>query len=286
MPSLRGLPRPFVVGVVVEEAAGQVAPAVRRVADEGCHVAEVNLAALSGVGTVPWSGDASATLPIPVYTTARRRAFMAAYGLDPTRLPDIDDDRRMRWQLDLLTTGSVALDLELDTFAPEPSPPPGSGEALDLGATRGPACELTDDPRAIAAQRAVIGDAHDRGGDVIASCHTGTRQRADELIRIVETAADRGADLVKVVVPCPAIDDLFDLLRATARLTERRSLPFSIVGTGACGALSRYIGAHLGSGWFFARSPGDPSGFAEQPTAEDIGCVLEAIGWRYPEVIR
>lgn len=286
MSVLGGLPRPFIVGVVVEDAPGSIGPAVRRVADEGCHAAEINLTSLPEVGLDPWAEDAAVPWPIPVYTSARRRAFMSAYGLEEDRLPEPDDEGRMRWQLQLLEVGSVALDLELDTFAPDPAPPPGSDAAARLAATQGPARELTDAASAVARQRSVIAEAHDRGGEVIASCHTGTRQTTEDLLRIVETAAERGADRAKVVAPCPTIEDLLDLLRATARLAERGTIPFTLVGAGACGGLSRYIGGHLGSGWSFARSPGERWGFAEQPTAREIGQVLDAIGWRYPEVVR
>lgn len=284
VPLLSQIPRPFIVGVVVEDVAEKIVPAVTRAAAAGCQAAEVNLTALGATGCVPWTSEELSNLSIPVYTSARRRAFMAAYGLPSPTLPELDDETRMRWQLELLSRGSVALDLELDAFARVPAPAPGTAAAAALGAERGPTCELTHDLEAVERQRRVIADAHERGGEVIASCHTGTRQGVDDLVTIVMTAADRGADLVKVVTPCPEVDDLAELLRATAQLCELGRIPFTLVGVGPCGALSRYVGPHLGSGWTFASTPGGSWSFAEQPTATDLHQVLAAISWRYAEV--
>lgn len=286
LPLLSEIPRPFIVGVVVEHAAEEVVPAVARAAAAGCQAAEVNLTALGAAGSVPWTPEELSDLAIPVYTSARRRAFMAAYGLPWQSLPELDDETRMRWQLELLGRGSVALDLELDAFASVPVPAPGTTAAAALGTERGPACELTHDPEAVERQRSVIAEAHERGGEVIASCHTGTRQGVDDLVTIVMTAADRRADLVKVVAPCPEVEDLVALLSATARLCELGRIPFTLVGVGACGALSRYVGPHLGSGWTFASIPDGSWSFAEQPTATDLRQVLAAISWRYSEVRR
>lgn len=286
MHPLSRVPNPFIVGVIVEDAPSQVVPAVEGVAREGCDAAEINLTALPTVGTIPWSREALTTLPIPIYTSARRCEFMTAYGLAVDDLPIVDDTARMAWQTEALGRGSVAIDMELDTFAPDPSPAPGTAAAAALAATCDRARELTHDPGAVASQRALIAEVHARGGEVIASCHTGTRQSAEDLIGIVAVATERGADRVKVVAPCPTIDDLLELFRATARLYEVTPTPFTLVGTDACGSLSRFVGPHLGSGWVFARPSEGRWVFADQPTASELELVLSAIRWRYAEVER
>lgn len=286
MALLSTIPRPFVVGVIVEDDADGVPAAIARAAADGCQAVEVNLAALPEPGSVPWTHEDAIGSGVAVYTSARRRAFMAAYGLDADRLVPLDDEGRMRWQLELISRGSVAIDMELDAFAPDPSPTPGSEAAVALATTSGPAREVARDPLAISRQRAAIAEAHDRGGEVIVSCHTGTRQDRDDLVAIVATATERGADLVKVVTPCPEVDDLLELLAATARLCELCSVPFTLAGSERCGSLSRFVGPHLGSGWTFARDTGSRFGFAGQPTAEELHRVFAAARWRYGDVLR
>lgn len=276
---LAGLPRPFIVAVVTDRDPAAALATMRLARLEGAHAAELNLplladadpaafrAALRGAGLVP-------------YVTCRRRAFMAVYGVDPATLPAWSDDERMARQLAAIDLGAQAIDIEMDTFDPRPSPPLGTPAALAFATTPGDPAEWSHDPVAISRQREVVARAHQAGADVIVSCHTGRPCGADTLVAIAADAVARGADLVKIVSPCPARSDLYDLLEANTRCAQTLPVPVAIVGAGPAGDLSRLLGTHFGAGWAIAQLTLTPGGFHPQPLIAQVRETLRLVPWR------
>lgn len=276
-PRLGSLARPFIVGVITDETPAAALATMRRALREGADALEVNLPALAGFGD-----DAVLDLlrraPGPAYTTCRRRAFMTVYDFAERDLPDWPDDERMARQLALVPAGSVAIDVELDTFDPRPAPPLGTGAAEAFASTPGEPAELTWSGPAVARQREVAAAAKALGAEVLFSCHTGRPQAADGLAAIADAAVDRGADLVKIVTPCRGRADLLAVLAATARLADTLPIPFALIGAGPAGAASRIAGAALGSAWLIGRPSGVSHGFAGQPPIADLGRIVDLLG--------
>jgi hypothetical protein len=280
MRRLRDLPRPFIVCVLTDRTGAETVATMRQAYYEGAEAYELNLPALGDLEDEGMKRIFNA-VDRPVYTSCRRAAFMGVYGMTRDTLPDWDDEERMARQLASLKLGSAGIDIELDTFDPQPAPPPGTPEAEQFAVTSGQPAELTHDPAAVSRQKATIQAAHETGSEVILSCHTGRPQSTRSLIEIVETAVGRGADLVKVVSPCPTIEDLFGLLAAITRLHERVSKPFILVGAGENGSLSRTIGINLGAGWMLAQQTFQPGGFHPQPLVSHAREIRRLIPWRY-----
>src|SRR6187401_2484912 len=116
MVSLTKLPRPFVVGVVVERNASAATRAAAAAFRTGADTVELNLASLrddAGLDRRFFS-----RFQRPVYTSCRRAPFMAVYGATFARLPVLADEERMARQVALFAHGSAGLDIEADTFAP------------------------------------------------------------------------------------------------------------------------------------------------------------------------
>lgn len=273
---LSRLPRPFIVCVITDRTPAGAIATMRLGELDGAHAFEVNLPALA-------EGDHSALFSAVsgvVYTTCRRRSFMAVYGLEEQTMPDWSDEERMARQLAAIRMGSRAIDIELDTFDPRPAPPLGSAEAARFAATAGEPAELTDAPAAVAKQRAVAAEAKALGAEVLFSCHTGRPQTIDALLGIARAAVERGADLVKIVTPCRDRSDLFTVLEATARLKASLPVPFTLIGAGAAGQLSRVIGANFGSAWVIGQQTFTPGGFHSQPLVSQLRATLRLIPWQ------
>lgn len=277
---LSQLSRPFIVCVITDTASDAAIATMRMAQLDGANAYELNLPLLA-TSTCDQLRSVFAATNQPVYTSCRRREFFRVYGIDPQHLPAWSDFERMERQLSALEAGSVALDMELDCFDPHPAPALGSSEASRMAASPGPPFELSESPEAVMRQREVVAAAHAVGAEVIISCHTGRPQSADDLVRIAHIAADRGADLVKIVSPCVQIGDLLALLEATSRLAPILPCPFTLVGSGFCGQLSRLIGPTLGSGWVLAQQSFKPGGFHEQPLVVQARKILQLIPWRF-----
>jgi len=277
---LSRLPQPFIVCVLTDRTVPDTIVTIRNALYQGADAYEVNLPALAGAGS-----DALRRLfsvaNRPLYTSCRRADFMTVYGIPLANLPTWSEEERMQRQLEALALGSVAVDMEMDTFDPQPAPPLGTPQAQQFSQTAGDPAELTHNPAALARQQEVIKAAHARGGEVILSCHTGRPQTTEQLVQIARWAGERGADLVKIVSPCPTVDWLLALLAATARLKEKLSTPFILVGAGEMGSLSRTIGMTLGAGWALGQQALQPGGFHPQPLVAHLHEIRRLIPWRY-----
>ncbi len=267
MARLSTLARPFIVGVVTERTPNEALTSIEAAAAEGADAIEVNLSAIGEVSNEEFRVLAGGG--VPVYTSCRRPAFLAVYGIDPRSCPAWDEDGRMARQLQALSAGSVALDMELDTFDPHPSPPFGSRESTELAVTVGEPMEVSHADSAVARQRDVVARARDLGGEVIMSCHTGRRQTAQQLIGIVGIAVERGADLVKIVSPCANESDLDELRDAQTRLRES-GVPFALIGAGAAGSESRTLRSPNPSAWAIGRPAVQTHSFHGQPLISQL----------------
>lgn len=280
MHRLTDLHRPFIACVLTDRTPIDAIATMRLAALEGADAYEANLPAL-GTSSPRELESIFKSLPHPIYTSCRRAPFMAVYGMDPAGLPQWSDVERMERQLAALRLGATGIDMEMDTFDPHPAPVLDSDEEASFAEGSGDPAEVTYDASAVARQQEVIDRAHELGGEVILSCHTGRPQDTATLVHTVETAIARGADLVKVVSPCPRQDDLFALFAATAKLTTDVSTPFALVGAGENGALSRIIGCAFGSGWAIAQRTYQPGGFHGQPLVRTMRDIFRLIPSRY-----
>jgi 3-dehydroquinate dehydratase I len=266
---LTQLPRPFIIAVATDRTVAGMLETIAQSAVEGADAVELNLPAVADV--LPEElNEMLANAPLPVFTTCRRREFMMVYGFDAASMPNWADEERMERQLAALHFGSVALDMEMDTFDPRSAPPHGSADAARFAAEPGEPAELTCDPVALQRQREVIIGAHTAGAEVLLSCHTGRPQTVEQLLGIGDEAVKRGGDLLKIVSPCRNADDLMVIYEATAALKESLPIPFVLIGSGPAGLESRTEGWKHGSSWFIAQLERVEGGFADQPSVREI----------------
>ncbi len=266
---LSELHRPFIVAVAIDRTVAGMLETISRAAVEGADAVELNLPAVADVLPEELE-EMLAGAPLPVYTTCRRREFMTVYGFEASDLPHWSDDERMERQLAALHFGSVAIDIEMDTFDPQPAPPLGTPDAARFAAEPGEPAELTYDPEAIRRQRDVIAEAHTAGAEVLLSCHTGRPQTMEQLLAIGREAVDRGGDLLKIVSPCRDAADLAELYVAMKALETSVSIPFVLVGAGPAGLESRTEGWKYGSSWIIAQLERVKGGFQDQPLVSEL----------------
>lgn len=241
VPRLTELPRPFIVCVVTDVGPTAALQTIRRGVPDGATAFELNLPALPGADISGLAAEA------PVYTSCRRRDFMAVYGFEPSSLPDWPDDERMARQLAACRAGAVAIDVELDAFDPRPD-------------------ELTTDRAAVERQRQVVQAAHALGAEVIASCHTGSSRSADELVAIGRAAAERGADLLKIVTP----SSVATVVAASDRLRTEVRLPFTLIASGPDGRITRLAAPAFGSSYVIGRAGTGRHEFEGQPLVSQL----------------
>lgn len=254
MVRLVDVPRPFVVGVVVERHTAAARRALAAAFRDGAGAAELNIASLAR-GALLTRGFFHG-LRGPVYTSCRRAPFMHVYGAKFARVPVRGEETRMEVQLAALAAGSAGLDLEADTFAP----------ASD---------EWTRDRRALSRQADVVAAAHRARKTVIYSWHPGRKLNWAEAIRAVTALRARGADFVKVVERVRNLDEALDSVRLSLRLRERCDFPFVFLPLGPGAERVRPYMTAFGAAYLLARPPIGSNRLPAQPPVAQARALVD-----------
>ena len=255
MVSLTELPRPFVIGVVVERETSAAARATARAFRDGADAVELNLASLPATalpGRAFYDG-----LPGPVYGSCRRAPFMRVYGARFARLPVLPDEVRVERQFRQLEHGAAGLDLEADTFAPA-------------------AGEWTQDRSAIRRQRAVAYATHQLGRAVIFSWHPPRKLTYAEARRAVLALRARGADFVKIVERVAVPDEALDSLRICRRLHDMLGGPLVFLPLGPGAERVRPLATSFGAAYLLARPAVGSNRLPAQPPVARARALLDS----------
>jgi 3-dehydroquinate dehydratase len=244
MVRLVDVPRPFVVGVVVERDIAAARRALVASFRDGAGVAELNLASLAE-NQFP-TRKFFLGLRGLVYTSCRRAPFMRVYGAKFARVPMRREETRMELQLAALAVGSAGLDLEADTYAASPD-------------------EWTRDRGALRRQAEVVAGAQRARKAVIYSWHPGRKLGWTEALRAVNVLRARGADFVKVVERVRNLDEALDSVRLSLRLRERCDFPFVFLPLGPGAERVRPYMTAFGAAYLLARPPVGSNRLAAQP---------------------
>ena len=238
------VPRPFVVGVVVERDTAAARRATVASFRDGAGAVELNLASLAHDAVV--ARGFFAGLLGPIYTSCRRAPFMRVYGAKFARVPVRPEETRMELQLAALAAGSAGLELEADTYAPSPD-------------------EWTRDRRALRWQAEVVAAAHRARKAVVYSWHPRRKLGWAEALRAVQALRARGADFVKVVERVRGVDEALDSVRLSLRLRDRCDFPFVFLPLGPGAERVRPYMTAFGAAYLLARPPVGSNRLPAQP---------------------
>lgn len=116
------------------------------------------------------------------------------------------------------------------------------GNTFDKNALR----ELTEDPEAVAKQKAFIEKIHALGGEVLMSSHTGSNLTVEETLYIAKAHEERGADLIKIVNKTDCIEDLPKSFETIIELNKTVNKKFLYLESGPTQKMVRNLGPQLG----------------------------------------
>lgn len=175
-----------------------------------------------------------------------------------------DDAARMEGLLKAAEAGADFIDVMADLYDPSPD-------------------QISRSPDAIARQRAAIGEVHRRGAKAIVSSHIPEHPlSADQVVAHLESEAERGADVCKLVSAMPSAADFTAGVEALARLRSSFDRPYVFLGSGTFGRLFRFTGPSFGCGVEFAVHDFDPSATYDQPTIRALRQSMDSVLWQAP----
>ncbi|MBQ6803200.1 MAG: type I 3-dehydroquinate dehydratase, partial [Clostridia bacterium] len=132
----------------------------------------------------------------PIYITNYRGAFSK----------DHTEEERAEFLLQGLEWGGNLCDVMGDYYDPTPG-------------------ELTWNPAAIDKQKKLVDTIHQKGGEVLMSCHTHKFMTAEQVLEMAHAHQDRGADISKIVAAANSDEEEMENLRICTLLRKELKIP-------------------------------------------------------------
>ncbi len=178
-----------------------------------------------------------------------------------------DDEARQQCLLNAAEAGAEVIDVMGDLYDPVPG-------------------ELTADADAIAKQKKLIAEIHERGAKALISSHMSTLEpkTAEEICNIVTAQAERGADICKVVSNGSTEEAFLEAIRADIMLSKTFPKPFIHLTNGKFGTLHRFMGVKLGLAITFG-VPGYDLTTYSQPLVKSFKQVRDIIPWNISDIL-
>ena len=161
--------------------------------------------------------------------------------------------------------------------------------AIESGATivdimgdmydRGSKWELTENPEAIAKQKALIEKIHAMGGEVLMSSHTGSNLAVEESLHIAKCHEERGADLIKIVNNSDKIEDLPKSFETIIELNKAVNKKFLYLESGPTQKLVRNLGPQLGVCTYLTCQFHGPKDTHAQPKLSRLKKIIEGFDY-------
>ena len=155
----------------------------------------------------------------------------------------LSEDERAESLLRAVDAGAAGIDMQGYTFD-LPSKAAFHGDD-HFSFTQGAPKEVVTDEAIIEKQIALIERVHEKGAQVLLSCHTGCALSAEAVRDLALYLEKRGADVIKIVTTAATRSDLFEAIHAMPLLLELHT-PVAYHANGAAGRLSRLINPLLG----------------------------------------
>ncbi|NMA08416.1 MAG: type I 3-dehydroquinate dehydratase [Clostridiales bacterium] len=156
----------------------------------------------------------------------------------------------------LLRCGATLLDVTGDCYDPQPE-------------------QMTYDAAAVKKQRELIARIHEMGGEVLMSSHVMRFLPGDEVLRIAQEQASRGADIAKIVTAANSEDEELENLRTTQLLRRELEIPFLFLSGGSHNRLHRTIGPLLGCTMWLTVQRYDKYSTRAQPVCRAIRAIAD-----------
>jgi hypothetical protein len=275
---------PFAAKLVCDITDNTVESAIatmRRAAFKGADVFNLNVS-LIGYEKLEELSRIFDGVKMPVFTAVRRASFLPVYGGTPFPPRQQTEAERVDVHLRCLDFGSVGVDMELDTFHTDKGSVSlaneiAAGVDQERASVLGPIGDVSFDEDAIGQQKEAIRQIKSRGGFVIMSTHTARPINTSEVLLIARSAAERGADYVKMVVRTRSQEDQDELVRASLALRKEISIPFILMPMGRHTVATRLTLFTLGAGWAITQAEFVPGGFHQQPLIETWLPIIRAL---------
>ena len=187
----------------------------------------------------------------PIYITNYRGGFSKEHT----------EEERAEFLLQGLEWGANLCDVMGDYYDPTPG-------------------ELTWNPAAIDKQKKLVDTIHQKGGEVLMSCHTHKFMTAEQVLEMAHAHQDRGADISKIVAAANSDEEEMENLRICTLLRKELKIPFLFLCSGSHTKLLRMMGPFLGSVMWLCVQEHDALSTKQQPILRAVRNVKNSFDYK------
>ena len=220
-----------------------------------------------------------------VFESTEKPILVCNYRWDYEKHLNVKEEDRIKLLVNAVKWGASGIDLEADAFDPSKGPLEWTEEAREYTLNRrSKPRDWTTNAKAIEKQKAIIGEIHKNGGEVLMSAHTRVHLSVETAVSFAKEMEARGADIAKVVSADFNFEDILDTMRATIELKKVMKIPFIMMSHGLHSKLVRTVCPILGSMLAFCTQPISPAGtFALQPPIKVMRAAWDNIECSVPK---
>ncbi|MBQ1207150.1 MAG: type I 3-dehydroquinate dehydratase [Lachnospiraceae bacterium] len=239
--SLAGLQAPVLAGVVRERTEKAAVAEMKNCMYDGAGMIDLHMSCLEKTDTETLRSIIGAS-GLPVLALNYNKKFDwsdAGYS----------EDERIASFLRAVDAGAAGIDMQGYTFH-VPSKNVFCGEDK-FSFTKGNPKEVVTDEAIIAKQCELIERVHEKGAEVLLSCHPGIPMTCEQVVDLALFLEKRNPDIIKIVTAATNEDELLESFKTMMTLKKEVKTPVSYHANGKAGALSRIINPILGGHMIF-----------------------------------
>lgn len=272
MERISKLPSPAFVGVVREKTETSAIAEIKNAIYEGADMIDLHLSTLGDLSVTSLRRIiASSSVPILALD------YNASYSWEHLGFSEED---RIGHLFAAIEAGASAVDIQGYTFDARSRTGYFGDNSLSF-ASRFP-MEVVTDRTIIDKQMALIDKIHQKGVEVLLSCHPKIALKAEEVLELALFLEERKPDIIKIVTSANREEDVLEGVRAAKLLREKLHTKFAYHLSGKEGSLSRILNPLFGSHLVFCVRRYNEGSTMEQPplalTKETFGNLLKIKG--------
>lgn len=236
MKRLSELTAPAIAGVVRETTVRGAIAAIKNCVYSGADMIDLHLSCLEQQDPESLQKIISSS-KLPVLALNYNNTYLwGSAGLS--------EEQRVESWLQAIDAGAAGVDIQGYTYH-TPSKSGFCGEDR-YSFTKGNPKEIVTDPEIIEKQCQLIQTVHDRGVEVLLSCHPGIPMQCDQVVDLALFLEQRQPDIIKIVTRAETEEDLAESIKTMLALKKAVKTPVAYHAAGAAGMLSRVINPALG----------------------------------------
>lgn len=236
MGKLSGIQAPAIAGVIREKSVSAAIAEIKNCTYDGADMIDLHLSCLE---------DSSVDSLRRIVNSSRLPILALNYNLTVDwQTCGLSEEERVESFYRAVEAGVAGVDIQGYTFD-KPSKFSFCGEDK-YSFTKGNPKEIVTDEAIIQKQCEFIEKIHEKGAEVLLSCHPGIAMDSRQVVELALFLEKRNPDIIKIVTTATCEDEMIESIKTMLLLKKEVKTPVSYHSSGKFGGLTRILNPVLG----------------------------------------